>query len=119
MTLEEHMHNVTSSLIAIHADIAPHGTPLPYGTYQIIDGQSVVFVDKSTPDKKHAYVQINIYAESALEASNLIAQVEKRLLETKDFNASPINAARSIISDDPDAKIKGRMQDFTIWYPTK
>lgn len=119
MTLEEHMVNVVDSLISTYPDSAPMDAALPYCTYQIIDGKSLVFMDKTTPDKKHAYIQLNVYAKSALEASNLIAQVEKTMLATKDFNATPATGARSIISDDPEAEIRGRMQDFSIWYPTK
>lgn len=118
MTLEEHLKIVIDKFVMVYPDVAPMNAALPYCTYQLIGGRPVVFVDNTIPDKKHAYVQMNVFAKSAIEASNFIAQIERELLASSRLQASPINNAQSVISDDPEAKIKGRMQDFSIWYPT-
>lgn len=118
MTLEEHIYQIVNPTIAVFPDAAPMGTPLPYCTYQRFGGRSITYMDHTLPDKKNAVVQFNIWASTALEASNLIMQIEKILVANKTVTASAISEAESAFSDDDEAEIKGRMQDFSIWYPT-
>lgn len=118
MTLEEHVKNIVDPVIIVYPDVAPMDAKLPYCTYQRIGGKSVTFLDQTQPDKKHAFIQLNCWASSAIEASNYIMRVEKAFLADQTVTASAISEPESVFSDDPEAEIKGRMQDFSIWYPT-
>lgn len=118
MTIEEHIFRIVEPLITVYPDKAPINAQLPYLTYQRFGGQSVTFVDKTLPDKKNAVIQINCWASSAIEASNLIMRVEKSLLADPTVTASAITEPVSTFDDDPESAITGRMQDFSIWYPT-
>lgn len=118
MTLEEHIFNIVEPVITVYPDKAPMNAALPYATYQRMGGRSVTFMDKSLPDKKNALIQLNCWASSPIEASNLIMRVEKALLKSDVVNASAITEPTSTFDDDPESPITGRMQDFSIWYPT-
>ncbi|QKN84416.1 DUF3168 domain-containing protein [Vibrio phage Marilyn] len=118
MTLEEHLFNVLGPVISVYPDVAPLDAKLPYCTYTVIPGRAVVFLDNTTPDLANASIQINCFATSSLEASKKIKLVEKTLMASKAFTATKVAEPGSIFTDEPDTPIRGRMQDFTIWYPT-
>lgn len=115
-TLEELINEAVSPVLTAYPDIAPIGADLPYCTYQLMGGRPVQFLDGTLADKKNAVVQINCWADSALEASRLIAKVKKALIAYADLKVSVITEATSIFTDDPNAGTKGRMQDFSCWH---
>lgn len=118
MTLEELMYQILNPVISVYSDVAPKNASLPYCTYQRFGGRPLEFFDKTLPDKENAIIQINCWAPSAVDASKLIKKVEKTLLANNVITASAITKPESVFIDDPEAEIRGRMQDFSIWYPS-
>lgn len=87
---------------------------LPYATYLRAGGRVVTTVGKeAVPDLQHAHVQINVWAETALEASRLMREVDKAIRQTTAFDGDPLAAPASLPSDDDSL---GLTQDFSIWF---
>lgn len=115
--LEQLINEAVSPILTAYPDIAAIDAKLPYCTYQRMGGRPIKFMDGSLPDKKNAIVQINCWANSALEASDLIMKVEKAIIASSDIvTAEAVTEPTSTFTDDPNASMKGRMQDFSIWY---
>jgi len=94
-------------------DFAPVGTARPYVTYQQIGGAAPVFVDNTVPDTENGEFQINVWADTRMQAKDLIKQIEAALILETQFQARPIGAA---VSDfDADVPVYGARQDFSIW----
>ena len=115
MTVESDLFDTLKGLVSnrVFPDVAPFDTARPYITYQQIGGRAVSYVDNATPDRKNGYFQINVWAETRLEAAALALQVETALCGTAVFAARPI--AAPIATHEPDLNRYGTMQDFTIW----
>lgn len=99
----------------VSPDFADFDTPRPYVTYQQIGGQVVVPLGSALPGTLNAEVQINVWADTRLEASALMLAIQSLLIQSVTVIARPLAAA---VSDfDSDIPVYGSRQDFTIWYP--
>lgn len=99
----------------VFVETAPHGTQMPYLTWQRYGGKASRYLDNTAPDWRNAYVQISAWAETSRQAFSLLASVEFVLCEAPaaGFHAAPKEEASSAFSED-DA-IRGAQQDFDIW----
>lgn len=116
MTLEEHIKIIVEPIITVYPDVAPLEAELPYCTYQRFGGRPITFVEGSLPNQKNAVIQLNCWASNVIEASKLILEVEKAFLAS-DLTAKAVTEASSAFTDEPNTTLKGRVQDFSIWYP--
>jgi hypothetical protein len=99
----------------IFPDVAPLDTPRPYITYQQIGGAVVDYTDNTVADHANANLQINVWSDTRLQTSALVAQVEAALVTDSDTQARAMSGP---VSDyDEDLKRYGTRQDFTVWYP--
>lgn len=97
----------------VFPDFAPVETPRPYITWQQVGGQVIKTLDNTTPNKKNAVVQVNIWADTRAAANPLALQVENALRTSSLFLAIPDAA---FVGDyDPDIPVFGTRQDFSIW----
>jgi len=97
-----------------YPDVPPDVPTFPCGVYQQVGGQSLWFGERKMPDHKHARVQITIWAETRLEANNLIRQVEGEIC-SKLPNSEPYGAAVCGY-EDAIKKYSARL-DIGFWYP--
>lgn len=97
----------------VYPDIAPEGEPRPYITWQRVGGSAVNFIDATVPSKKNARVQVNVWADTRLEADDLAAQVEDTLRAVLALQTTVLGAPTAVY--EPETKLKGSMQDFSFW----
>ena len=98
----------------VFPDVAPAGTQRPYATYQLYGGYVINPVGNEPPGKRSAFVQVNVWSATRLEANNLIRQVEDAMRTTALFQAKPDSALRSTYEED--GPVYGAMQDYACWY---
>lgn len=97
----------------VSPDFAPTNTPRPYVTFQQVGGQALSFVDNTVPSIENAEIQVNVWADSRLEAKSLMKLIEEALIVTTAVQARPLSAC---VSDfDSDMAVYGSRQDFSIW----
>lgn len=115
MTLEAQLFTALKGLVAdrVFPDVAPDEA-LPYITYQQVGGAAINFTDGTVPDRSNARVQINVWAATRLEASQIGAQVESVMRSLAAMQPTVLSARVALY--DPDTKARGAMQDFSLWY---
>jgi hypothetical protein len=94
-------------------DFAPTTTTRPYVTYQQIGGAAVNFVDRLVPNKRNARMQVNVWANSRLDATTTMQAIEDAIRMSTVFQGEPESAPMT--SFDADFPVYSAAQDFTIW----
>jgi hypothetical protein len=94
-------------------DYAPFDTLRPVVIWQQTGGQVITPVAREVPDKRHAIVQISVWADTRLEAINVSQQIEAALIQATQFQAKPVSAIVAV--SDAELEIRGTVQDFSIW----
>ena len=86
----------------------------PFIIWTLVGGQDAEYVDQTMGTHANARVQIQVVSASGLQAATLIRQARDRLLAsdyTVGVYGSPVGTY------DAARKLRGRMQQFGIWYP--
>lgn len=116
MSLDARVGPVLRALVAssrAYPDVPPPDVVPPYITWQQVGGQAVNFVDTATPvGKRNARVQVEAWTDRRSTASTLMATAEDAL--KAQVQAFALGAAVSL--HEPDLKLYGSRQDFSIWY---
>ena len=94
-------------------DVAPLSTHRPYITWKRIGGTVINYDSGEPPDIRNPHVQVNVWADTREGADALAMQVEVTLRQTPSISARPL--AESTATHDPDLKLFGTIQDFSIW----
>lgn len=116
MSLETSLYTVLSAICPrVSPDVADFGTQRPYITWQQIGGYAPTFVESTLPDKRCAFVQINVWATTRSEANAMALQIEQAMVGTTLFQCKPQSAFSASLDDSGDSR--GTMQDFEIWAP--
>jgi hypothetical protein len=113
--MEKDIFDTLKGLVAnrVFPDFAPVETLRPYITWQQVGGQVINNLANTTPDKKNALIQVNIWADTRAAANPLALQVENALRTSSLFTAIPEGA---FVGDyDADVPVFGTSQDFSIW----
>lgn len=97
----------------VFPDFAPLRTPKPYVTWQGIGGQTLRFTEGTAADKRNALIQVNVWAASRLQASNLARSIEDALCSTATLTARPVGEQTSTAEED--LGLYGTIQTFDIW----
>lgn len=97
----------------VFPDIAEPGTARPYITYQAVGGAPVNYISGEKPEKQPVRMQVNVWAESRIEASEIGAQVEAALRAATALQTEVVTG-RTATYDEP-TKYRGTMQDFQIF----
>lgn len=115
MSAETEIFAALKGLVAnrVFPDVAPPNTPRPYITYQPVGGEPINYLEQEAPNKENGRWQINVWADTRLEASALARQAANALrlapaLQTRVL-ASPVALY------EPDTKLRGTRQDFSCW----
>lgn len=101
----------------VFPDIAPFETAKPYVTWQQIGGDAPVYVEGAVMGQRHALMQIDVHADTRLEASQLMLGIEQALVESTALQAEPQGAMRADGDGEGLERIYTASQDFSIWAP--
>jgi hypothetical protein len=115
MTVESDIFDGLKGLVSNRCfpDFAPVSTQRPYITYIQIGGEAVSFIENTVPSKKNGMFQVNVWAESRAQATQVALAIEAVMVISTAFQARPLSA---VIADfDPDIPVYGTRQDFSIW----
>ena len=88
------------------------GTAKPYGHYQQVGGQAPNFLGGGVGGRRHARMQINVWAANTLQAKTLMRAIEE-MLKASPFFADAMGAVMD--REDPVTKECGAQQDFGVW----
>lgn len=114
MSLETDLYALLLGLCPrVFPTVAPGNTARPYITWQQIGGQSLLPIGNEVPDKRNAFIQINVWDDTYDSAKALALAVEDAMRLATVFQARP-NAAH-IASYEEDLNLHGTVQDFSVW----
>jgi hypothetical protein len=115
MALEESLNTLLRTICArTSPDFAPPETERPYVTWQQIGGDSLIPLDSSIPSHENAEIQIDVWANTRVEAKSIIKQIEAALIQTQTMTARPAGASASDF--DSAMRVYCSSQDFKIWH---
>ena len=92
--------------------VAPSGTQTPFVVWQQTGGRDVSYVDNGNA-KRHARVQISVWASTPMQASGLRSQIEAVLRPLESLTCTP--SAAHHMTYEPDTKLHGVQQVWEIW----
>lgn len=115
MTIETAMFAALQGLVAdrVYPDVAPENALRPYITYQQVGGNAINFVEGGMPSKRHARVQVNVWAATRIQATAMGNAVEDAL---RAVTALQTDVAGALVATyDEATKLRGTRQDFSFW----
>ena len=115
MSAESQMFAALRTLVSdrVYPDLAPDPVTKPYIVYQQVGGAAVQFVGADVPSKKNSRMQVSVWGETRTQVSALAVQVEDTLRGTASLQTIVLSAP--VATYDPDTKLRGSQQDFSIW----
>ena len=116
MTVEVELQRAVAPMLEdrLFPDEAPADTALPYATYSQIGGKAFTFL-AGLPDKRNGRFQFNVWAKTRDEANALMRAIAD-VLELDDvLEATPLGELVATL--EPETKLRGATQDFSIWFP--
>lgn len=115
MTVEAAIFAALKGLVSnrVFPDVAPEGTTRPYITYQQVGGDVISYVGREVPDLDNGRIQITWWADTRAAAKALSVSVNAAMVTATAFQAKPLGAP--IASYDEETKLRGYIQDFSVW----
>jgi hypothetical protein len=89
----------------------------PYIVYHQVGGDAVNYVEPAVPNLQNARIQINVWAKRRMEASALAQEVENAMRLAAGLQTKVLGA--KLWTYDPETKLHGTTQDFSIWVPNE
>ena len=102
---------VTGGVFFDSADI---GTAPPFVVVVEIGGQTVNFLDGTSPSKRNVVFEINVFARSRLEANTIARQVEAQM---RSQLQAVVESEVTSGYDEP-TNLSGSRQQFSAWFNT-
>ena len=114
MTIEASIYTALNALVStrVYPDVAPHGAVVPFITYQQVGGESVNFIDQTTPSKSNSKFQINVWATTRSAAAALALQAEQAL---RGAALQTTVLSQPVSTYETDTLLFGTRQDFSFW----
>jgi hypothetical protein len=113
MSLESDLYTLLNQACPrVYPDYAPTGTAKPFVTWSIIGGSPLNPLGKTTPNRRQAMAQINVWSETRIEANGMMLQIDELMRETSLFDALPSGEMMTIV--DAETDLRGAIQDFRI-----
>lgn len=115
MTTESDIEDLLDALAPgnVFPDKADPETVPPYIVYQQAGGVPLGFVDQLVPGKKNGRFQINVWAETRIQASAIALQAEALFINAAAFTADVLSQPTAL--RDEETELFGSTQDFSIW----
>jgi hypothetical protein len=98
-----------------YPDVAPEGTATPYIVWHQFGGQAPTYTEAALTNRRNAYVQVNVWADTKAVSAALSLQIEQALVAHTVLQVEPQNALQA--EYDEETTLRGSMQDFSIWAP--
>lgn len=116
MSPEAQVRNTILSIVSggVFFDTANLGAAKPLAIISRIGGNPVNFLEASKPSKRHIRYQINVFAETRLQADSIGRQIEDALVAQLD---GYVEGGMVSLYDDT-ANLYGTRQDFSFWFNT-
>lgn len=119
MTIEEQVAAALQGLAGgqVFPDMAPEQTVAPYIVYQVVGGEPTNYLTGDAPGKTNARVQVAVWAGepgARLKASQLGEQVESAVRAVAALQPEVLTGRMSTF--DEVKKLRGTIQDFSVWY---
>lgn len=97
----------------VFPDVADPGTQTPYITYQAVGGAPINFVTGDRPAKQNVRMQVNVWSQGRIEASEIGAQIEDALRAATELQTE-VSTGR-VATYDETTQYRGTMQDFSLF----
>lgn len=112
MSFEEDLYAVLDAVLpgGVFPDFADVGTPRPYVTWQQIGGPVLNPVSGDATGLRSVECQINVWADTRLQARTLIRSIEAAMRAAPAFDARPM--AEPVDDFDADIPVYGSLQSF-------
>jgi hypothetical protein len=116
VSVESTIYDTLKGLVGnrVFPDVAPENTVRPYMTYQQVGGEAINFLDATVPSKRNGRWQVNVWADSRLQAAALSRQAEDAMRTAAGLLTTVLGAPVAIY--EPDTKLFGAIQDFSCWF---
>lgn len=122
MTLEDELlTRIKRHNPRVFTPTAPYSTARPYVTWQHVGGVSVRYMDNTAPDKRNAFIQVNVWADSKKAAFDLLRAIEEELCAVTggDFLAVPQEEPSDAYIEGNEGQTPGQLcgalQTFRVW----
>lgn len=89
--------------------------PLPYGVYQQIGGIPLNYTGGDVPDRRHARIQLGIWAARYTDAVQLMLQAQDLMRQAPGLEV--LLDGEFADASDTDLGRYGVRQDFSVWGP--
>lgn len=115
MSVESDIYTTLKGLVGNRCfpDFAPLGTVRPFITFEQTGGETVSFLERALPDKKHGRFEVGVFADTRSACAAIAVQVETAMAEATAFQAEAIHAPISDYA--PEVKIYSSTQNFSVW----
>lgn len=118
MTLEEMMHTVVSPVVQAFFPVkGPFAINAPVAIWERLGGTPLYFMDNTAADKSHSIVRITFFETTSVKAAITMKAIEKAMVGSDVFLASPRTEPITIPDDHPDG-FYILAQDFNVWFTT-
>lgn len=116
MSWESTLYSALRALVKdqIFPDVALAGAARPYITYQAVGGEAVNYVEGGAPGTRNARVQVNVWADTRMEVSQVGNAAEDILRSVAGLQPVVLGAAVAMF--DEGTGLRGQRQDFSFWY---
>jgi hypothetical protein len=113
--IEAQLFNILQTFVGgrVYPDIAPENTARPYITYQAVGGTPVNLLTNDKPSKTNTRMQVNVWADTRLSASEVGAQVEDAIRSAASLQPEVLTGRMATY--DETTTYRGTMQDFSLW----
>lgn len=98
----------------VFPDVAPEGTARPYVTWQELGGRALRNLDGTASNKRHTFLQINVWDETRAGALALIRAIEDAMCASASFTARPEGEPMSQF-EDGEPNLYGSVQRFSVY----
>lgn len=116
MSLESDLYAVLAAVCPrVYPDTAPANPVRPYVTWQQLGGSVIAPVANEVADKRNGFIQVNVWADTRIEANAIALAIEAALTTAAAFQARPQSAISATMDDE--VQLRGAVQDFSIWAP--
>jgi hypothetical protein len=114
MTVEADLYTLLKTQCdRVFPDFAPLSTVRPYVTYQKIGGRPINVYGKLVPNKALSMYQINVWADTRIQADALSWAIDSAMRTATVFDAKPETDPVSVFEDD-EPNLRGTRQDFAV-----
>ncbi len=115
MNIETQIYAALQGLVGgrCFPDVAPEQTARPYVTFQNVGGQPISFLDSAIPSREFARVQVSVWADTRIEASDLGKAIEHALRAMTELQTDVLTGR--VATFDETTQYRGTMQDFNFF----